>query len=60
MTQTFTCPHGTTEVLNGSDNEYYCRECKSLIFTKEETTRQERELVIFKQKAKGLYTSIDW
>ena len=42
--ETFTCPHGTSYALIGSDHEYYCRECKSLIFSKEETEKEEVKL----------------
>lgn len=50
MKQTFTCPHGTTEALIGLEHEYYCRQCKSIVYSVQETKEQEMSLNYDKQK----------
>lgn len=49
MKKTFKCPHIEIEVF-GCDQEVYCKQCKSLIFSVEETERQERIINKNKQK----------
>lgn len=50
MKETFSCPHGTSEALIGSDHECYCNQCKSIIDSIEEITKQEMSLNKDKQK----------
>lgn len=50
MKETYKCPHGTSEALIGSDHECYCNQCKSIIYSEEETIKQEMSLNKDKQK----------
>ena len=43
MKHTFSCPHMKIELF-GRNQEVYCRKCKSLIFSEEETKRREMKL----------------
>ncbi len=43
MKHTYKCPHEEFEVY-GSHQRVYCRQCKSIVFSVEETKRQEKEL----------------
>lgn len=49
MKRTYKCPHEEFTV-NGSDQQVYCRQCKSLIYSVEETTKQEMSLNYDKQQ----------
>ncbi len=49
MKRTFICPHEEFEVL-GCGQQVYCRQCKSIIFSEEETHREEMQLNRDKQK----------
>lgn len=49
MKRTFTCPHEELEVFIG-DPKVYCRQCKSIIFSEEETHTKEMQLNKDKQK----------
>lgn len=50
--ETYTCKCGTSKILVGSvfSHKFYCTKCKSLIFSTEETERQEMKLNMDKQK----------
>ena len=39
MKETYKCPHGISEALIGSEHECYCGQCKSIVYSVEETSK---------------------
>lgn len=50
MKEVYTCKHGITETLIGSNHECYCPECNMWLFSDKETKRKEMELNRDKQE----------
>jgi hypothetical protein len=53
----FSCPHNEFQAIC---NEVYCRQCKCLIFSEEETTRREMKLAKLITNNPKIIVTIKW